>query len=1394
MQLKIKVEDKIAKPLNDCLICGNSDYTVKFIFDEEWEQHTIKFARFIWNKQYVDVEFTGDTCEVPVIYKTDTLAVGVYAGELRTTTPAIFACRRSILCEEVIEHTLTPSEYEEIMQLLNNTRSDLHALSVAVMKIQDQVAVGIGQDIAEVRMVAYLAEAKAKDAWALANTNAEELTKKLDKSSRAYVPIRYVSGGKDFNTDFMLSGSDPNKVIFCNTEKALQTNSPFGSDYNPYMLTVEKIYSGVLSGDCDLKQTCMAVKYAGSESAKIIEYQRTYIGGTNPIWTQWEMCGQTAVKDIQDKIEKMEEDFSTQIKNNSDNITTLFATTEHLQEDLVDVSKIATTANRTAETANNKADDALLRVAIAENDNIKKSSRAYVPIRYVSGGKDFNTDFELLSTDPDKVIFSNPDKTLQANSPLGSDLIPYILVVERVKYGTLEAEYDSRQTYIGVKYAGSESADFVEYQRVYKGGSNPIWSQWEMCGQTAIEDVQSTMANMEETLLAKIQGNDSDIVALHAAIENLQNSDVEFSKNIATVNATANIANGKADQALARNEFTDAEKSKLAGITNPMVIKGRVNTVADLPTTAQVGWFYFVGTEGASSFEEYCYGQNGWEFIGETTTGVDLSDYYTKAQVDGKFTAADTQLNAAIDMINLNSDDIEAVQNEVTVNKNNISALQTAVQTNTDNIGIHENEISILNSNVSSLQNGLSATVSNVAKKLDTSSKAYVPIRYVTGGKDFNTDFMLSATDPSKVIFFNSDKALQTNSPFGSDYNPYMLTVERVFTGTLESEIELKQTCVGVKYSGSELAETIEYQRFYKGVSDIWSQWKESGATADKTLLSKITQNVNDIAINKTTLGYQKKNLINAPNVTLTDVGYAIQFLKCDIPAGTYIFSYDTTAEEITCEFGLINNITTSKKTYQQVTGHNEIQITTTEKSNKTYLFVNKAGDYSNFMIRNADITDNTFEPYVEDVNTRIALNKSTLGYQKKNLMKLAYAPGYTHTNNAKSVTWTFNSDYSVSMVVTTALTSGMALEHSRITLQPGTYIYSVEGYSTPSITHTQLYKMNADGSGTFLANLSAIENTITVTEETTYSFRAYRNSAVTVNVTEKFYPMLRYADITDSTFEPYVDDVDTRIVDNKNDIATNKNDIAINQTTLGYTKKNLLPIPASSLTVNNVTLSYDNEGYITSNTSNDLRQWNHTVANNSVFLKAGTYIYSTHIKTAPTSNGHHFAQAYDENDNHIFACSLAGNNISRFTLTEDKTIYIVEKVNNGCIATMIRKADITDNTYEPYVESIDERLNKFETQTLLYSDSTAGKDSPLTVTVSGLFTNYSAVVCDIATSSDRYNVTLPLKYIKSLGTETYYYANDLLFYYVDDNNIKICTGLGQSNPTIGRLEIISLY
>lgn len=113
--IKITVAEKIATNTTpgEVIVCGNSDYKITFAFDSEWSTATARTARFVYYKDglslYQDVAFTGATVAVPILYGVDHVLVGVYAGDLRTTTPAKVLCDRSILCGDPLE-VLTPEE------------------------------------------------------------------------------------------------------------------------------------------------------------------------------------------------------------------------------------------------------------------------------------------------------------------------------------------------------------------------------------------------------------------------------------------------------------------------------------------------------------------------------------------------------------------------------------------------------------------------------------------------------------------------------------------------------------------------------------------------------------------------------------------------------------------------------------------------------------------------------------------------------------------------------------------------------------------------------------------------------------------------------------------------------------------------------------------------------------------------------------------------------------------------------------------------------------------------------------------------------------------------------------------------------------------------------------
>lgn len=128
MQIIITVRNRVAvfagaetvHPVGD-----NTGDTVVFDLDEEWSGYNLKTARFVWRnnensyaEEYMDVPFTGNACEVPQMSNTDGYVVGLYAGNLRTSTAAFIPIHRSVRYGTPAPAEPTPTEYDRIIELI----------------------------------------------------------------------------------------------------------------------------------------------------------------------------------------------------------------------------------------------------------------------------------------------------------------------------------------------------------------------------------------------------------------------------------------------------------------------------------------------------------------------------------------------------------------------------------------------------------------------------------------------------------------------------------------------------------------------------------------------------------------------------------------------------------------------------------------------------------------------------------------------------------------------------------------------------------------------------------------------------------------------------------------------------------------------------------------------------------------------------------------------------------------------------------------------------------------------------------------------------------------------------------------------------------------------------
>ncbi len=118
--INVSVKNHVAKQTDKTVyVCGNDDFVINFDFDSEWDQYDVKTARFTYGGNYVDVVFTGNTCAVPIITNVWRFKVGVFAGDLSTTTPVLISASKSILCETGTPAAPTDDVYNQIIEVVN---------------------------------------------------------------------------------------------------------------------------------------------------------------------------------------------------------------------------------------------------------------------------------------------------------------------------------------------------------------------------------------------------------------------------------------------------------------------------------------------------------------------------------------------------------------------------------------------------------------------------------------------------------------------------------------------------------------------------------------------------------------------------------------------------------------------------------------------------------------------------------------------------------------------------------------------------------------------------------------------------------------------------------------------------------------------------------------------------------------------------------------------------------------------------------------------------------------------------------------------------------------------------------------------------------------------------
>ncbi|MBQ8922187.1 MAG: hypothetical protein IJ060_08525 [Oscillospiraceae bacterium] len=147
--ITIKVNGKIAEPVGAPeIVCGNSDCLLHFTFDSEWDDSPVRTLRTVWCSGgkfgYADTVFEGDTVPLPPVYNTPEIAVGVYAGNLRTTTPARIPCARCITDRVPVHADPPPDVYAQLLDCLLHLE---YGESLACSDVRAVTPGGVSEDI-----------------------------------------------------------------------------------------------------------------------------------------------------------------------------------------------------------------------------------------------------------------------------------------------------------------------------------------------------------------------------------------------------------------------------------------------------------------------------------------------------------------------------------------------------------------------------------------------------------------------------------------------------------------------------------------------------------------------------------------------------------------------------------------------------------------------------------------------------------------------------------------------------------------------------------------------------------------------------------------------------------------------------------------------------------------------------------------------------------------------------------------------------------------------------------------------------------------------------------------------------------------------------------------------
>lgn len=413
--------------------------------------------------------------------------------------------------------------------------------------------------------------------------------------------------------------------------------------------------------------------------------------------------------------------------------------------------------------------------------------------------------------------------------------------------------------------------------------------------------------------------------------------------------------------------------------------------------------------------------------------------------------------------------------------------------------------------------NGRSGSVLPMAGDYDSEKILLASVLHIGGETQENVQKALEALSDDGVKSFNGRSG--SVLPMAGDYSAEQVDYDS--NQTVKQKIDALVTKEESDIAGQQslLKDTVGWtgkNKFPLTLSNLKSintsgTWNGNSYTHNNVTYTITAENdiVTNIASSGTASTSGGSNLFLWANgiPSWMDAGkdYILSGCASDGSVSTYSIQYNNWTEGATYQKIDNGNGVTIRKITDSIT--QKIRIWVRQNTNASGL---------NFkpMVRDASITDPTYEPYHESVE--VMYEEEIHGV---NLLKNA-----TGSQTINGVTFTVNTDGSVTVNGTATANCYYNVNNSRNSgdiLQSGTFIMTSKAFLSGSYG-MYFQERNADDSA-WEESLTDTGNGVVISHDASrkWNVTIYVNSGKTLS-NVKFYPMIRKADIDDPTYRPY--------------------------------------------------------------------------------------------------------------------------------------------------------------------------------------------------------------------------------------------------------------------------------